>query len=58
MDYLNLITLGLAFLSAFLDSSRNKLPAEIIRAVENVIAQLQAHKDDVITKTVLEAQRG
>ena len=58
MDYANLIGLGAQFLSAFLESSGNKLPAEIVSAVGNVISQLEAHKNDVVTKAALEAQRG
>jgi hypothetical protein len=58
MDYTNLIALGLTFLSAFLTNTKDKLPAEIVSSVQSLIAALEAHKNDLITKAALEAQRG
>lgn len=58
MDYLTLIDLGLTFLTSFLDKMKNKLPAEVTKAVQAAIDALMVHKDDVVTKVNLEAQRG
>jgi hypothetical protein len=56
-NYTVFLDLGIGFLNAFL-GSKAKLPVEVIQAVEAAIAALEAHKDDVITKAALDAQRG
>lgn len=58
MDYANLISLGLTFLQAFLSSTKEKLPEEVLAAVQSTIASLTAHQKDVLTKANFEAQRG
>lgn len=58
MEYVFFLNLGIAFLEKFLGEAKAKLPVEVIQAVESTIQALNAHKDDVITKANLEAQRG
>jgi hypothetical protein len=58
MDYANLIGLGISFLQAFLAKSQNRLPAEVLAAVEAAITALTDHQNDLVTKAALEAQRG
>lgn len=58
MEYITLLDLGISFLQSFLGGLKNKLPAEIVTAVQATIDALAAHKDDVVTKANLEAQRG
>jgi hypothetical protein len=58
MDYAGLIGLGIQFLQAFLGQTKAKLPVEILTSTEALIAALEAHKDDVLTKANFEAQRG
>lgn len=57
-NYISLIDLGLSFLETFLGKMKNQLPAEVAGAVQAAIDAIAAHKDDVITKAALEAQRG
>lgn len=55
---IELIDLGVTFLQMFLGKLSNQLPAEVLAAVEAAINALDAHKNDLITKAALEAQRG
>lgn len=58
MIYAQLISLGIGFLSQFLESlTSNKAPAEVIDAINAAIAALEAHKTDVINKANLESER-
>ncbi len=58
MDYVSLIDLGIALLQSFLSGTKSKLPAEVLQSVQAAVDALAAHKDDVVTKAALEAQRG
>lgn len=58
MGYLQLLNLGLTFLQQYLSGIKNKLPAEVVSSIESSITALEAHRDDLITKANLEAQRG
>lgn len=54
-----LLEVVLPFLGTILNQlSHSGAPSEVIQAVENAIASLQSHKNDLVTKTNLEAQRG
>jgi hypothetical protein len=55
---LAVVTLGLTFLDQFLTQNKNQLPSQVVQALEAAIAALAAHKDDLISKANLEAQRG
>lgn len=52
------IDLGLTFLQSFLAKTGHALPAEVVTSIEAAVVALQAHKDDLVTKAALEAQRG
>ena len=57
--YVALIELGSGLLKQFLGSlTKSNVPAQIIDAGTAFVTALDAHKDDVITKANLEAQRG
>lgn len=58
MGYLELLNLGLTFLNQYLSGIKNKLPAEVVTSVQAAITALEAHRDDIVTKANLEAQRG
>jgi hypothetical protein len=58
VDYLTLLDLGFTFLNTFLGSLRNKLPAEVATSLQTAIDAILKHKNDVISKGALEAQRG
>jgi hypothetical protein len=53
-----LLDLGISILEAFLGKLKDNLPAQIVADVQAVIDKLAAHKDDLISKANLEAQRG
>jgi hypothetical protein len=54
-----LIDLGTGLLKQLAASlTTSNVPAEIIDGISNTITALEKHKDDVITKANLEAQRG
>jgi hypothetical protein len=54
-----LIGLGTGLLKQLAASlTTSNVPAEIIDGISNTITALEKHKDDVITKANLEAQRG
>lgn len=55
---IEVVDLGLTFLQMFLGKYAKGLPAEVIAAVQASVDALAAHKDDLITKAALEAQRG
>lgn len=55
---IELVDLGLSLFQMFLDKQKNNLPAQVIGAIQGAIDALAAHKDDLITKAALEAQRG
>jgi hypothetical protein len=53
------IDLGAGLLKTLIESlTKSNVPGEIIDGITNLVSQLEAHKDDVITKANLEAQRG
>jgi hypothetical protein len=52
------IDIGLGLLETFLGRLKNKLPAEVVAAIQDAYDALDAHKQDLITKANLEAQRG
>jgi hypothetical protein len=52
------IDIFLSLLGAGLGTLKNKLPAEIVAAVQAAYDALEGHKNDLITKADLEAQRG
>lgn len=58
MGYIELIDLGLTFLQSFLGGMKNKLPAEVVTAIQATIDALASHKQDELTKANFEAQRG
>lgn len=52
------IELGISFLQTFLSKTQAAIPVEVAKSIEATIASLEAHRDDLITKANLEAQRG
>lgn len=57
--YVVLLDLGSTFLKQFVGSlTKSNAPAQLIDAVTGVVTAIDAHKNDVITKASLEAQRG
>ena len=57
--YLTLIDLGIQFLLPFLSGLKGgKAPAEIVAAIQSAIDALITHKQDIISKSNLDAQRG
>jgi len=57
--YLGLIELGINFLSQFLSNLKwGKAPAEVLASVQAALDALNAHKQDIISKSNLDAQRG
>lgn len=57
--YLTLLELGIQFLLPFISGLKGgKAPAEIIAAVQSAIDALIAHKQDVISKSNIDALRG
>lgn len=55
---IEVIDLGLTFLQMFLGKMSNKLPAEVVASIQAAVDALVLHKNDLITKAALEAQRG
>lgn len=53
-----LLDLGISILEAYLGQMNNQVPLHVVAAVQAAIDALAAHKDDLITKANLEAQRG
>jgi hypothetical protein len=59
METAVLIDLGTGLLKQLAASlTASNVPGEIIDGISNTVAALEKHKDDVITKANLEAQRG
>ena len=58
MEYVTLLDLGFSFLQAFLGGMKSKLPAEVAAAVQSAVDAIAAHRNDVITKAMIEAQKG
>ena len=57
--YIVLLDLGSSFLKQFLASlTKSKAPAQLIDAVTATVEAIDEHKNDLITKANLEAQRG
>ena len=57
--YVGLLSLGLSFLRQFLvNLTTNKAPAEVIDGIQASIVALEAHQNDVMTKSDWESQRG
>lgn len=57
--YVQLITLGLNFLTGFLQGlTTNQAPAEVVQAVESAVLAMTAHKQDLMSKADWEAARG
>lgn len=58
--YTILINLGLTALQTFLGGIKSigKAPVEVVAAVQAAVDAVAAHKDDLVTKANLEAQRG
>jgi hypothetical protein len=57
--YIQLIDLGIQFLIQYLSGLKGaKVPAEILASVQAAIDALAAHKNDVISKSNLDAMRG
>lgn len=53
-----ILGLVLPFVQTFLTEHGQKLPAEVLGAVQTAYNALAAHRQDLITKADLEAQRG
>lgn len=53
-----LLDLGITFLQQFLISTGQKIPSQVVAAIQAAIDALSAHKDDLLTKANFEAQRG
>jgi hypothetical protein len=60
MNYLSLISVGLGFLEQYLVAVKknNATPVEVVTSIQSVVDALGKHKDDLITKAALEAERG
>jgi len=59
MEETILIDLGIALGKELLGTfTKAKLPQDVLDAAGATVAALEAHKNDVITKAALEAQRG
>lgn len=55
---IEIVDLIAGILTTALGGLKNKVPVEVTQAVQAAIDALNAHKDDLITKANLEAQRG
>ncbi len=53
-----LLDLGIGVLETFLGRLKDHIPAEVAAAVQAAIDALFAHKNDLITKANIDAQRG
>jgi len=58
MEYIALIEFFLAIAEGFVGKMENKLPAEVLGSIQAGLAALASHRDDLVTKANLEAQRG
>lgn len=52
------IDLGLGVLETILSKLKSQVPVEVVTAMQAAIDALAAHKNDLVTKANLEAQRG
>jgi hypothetical protein len=55
--YLPFLNLGLGLLTQFLEGLKNQAPVHVLSAVQAAIDAITAHKDDVVSKANLEAQK-
>lgn len=55
---IELIDLGLGVLETILGRLKSQVPEEVATAIQAAIDKLAAHKNDLITKANLEANRG
>lgn len=55
---IQLIDLGVGLLETLLGKLKSQVPAEVAAAVQAAIDALAAHRDDLITKANLDAERG
>lgn len=55
---MQLIDLGVGFLDMFLSKVKSSVPQTVVDAVQAAADALLAHKNDLVTKANLEAQRG
>lgn len=55
---ITLFDLVFGFLGNILSTHKDKLPAELVSAVQAAVDSWAAHRDDLVTKANLEAQRG
>ena len=59
MIYFQLVGLGISFLQQFIPTlTANKVPVEVLTAVQAALTALQAHQTDLLTTANFEAQRG
>lgn len=57
--YVTLLDLGIQFLLQYLAGLKGaKVPAELVTSIQAAIDALLQHKNDIITKANLDAQRG
>lgn len=52
------IDLGLGVLQTLLSKLKTQVPAEVVAAIQAAYDALDAHKNDLVTKANLEANRG
>jgi hypothetical protein len=55
---MQLIDLGVGFLDMFLSKVKSSVPQTVVDAVQAAADALLQHKNDLVTKANLEAQRG
>lgn len=55
---ITLLDVGFALVESVLSKYSGKLPAQLVTAGQAAVDAWAAHRDDVITKANLEAQRG
>jgi hypothetical protein len=55
---LPLLDVGLSFLQTFLSHTKSNVPSEVAGAVQAAIDAIAAHRNDLVTKAALDAQRG
>jgi hypothetical protein len=53
-----LLDIGIQLGQMFLGKLQNQAPTHVLSAVQAAIDALMAHRDDLVTKANLEAQRG
>jgi len=53
-----LLDFGITILEGYLTHLGNKVPAQLVASIQSAIDAIAAHRDDLITKQNLEAQRG